>query len=660
MRHFMDNCADKPAINPSNQFSAGSLRVIRGGNYYNPSFYCRSSHRNAHAPTDRHASFGFRVSLPVDAIKSAISQSSKTDTPEYKRFVEWMKSRGGSVGPEFPPDGSLPHMVTLAIEEAFTSEDIDHFRDLPGVQNMLVIASPKMTTRDMIQLGKMMKGKPIGGGTGIVNNTVGLDWLKEPGGFINSCRFTFQNCNAKSDQLAPLKNFPNLGELNLRFNKDITDDAIVHLQELKKLAHLALDGTGITEAGMARLRAALPNCEIVPKPTTGSTTTPEYKRFVEWMTSRGGSVTPAFPPNGELPHQVHVHIDGTFKKVINDADLENFKDLPGVHEINIRGQAITSSGMVRLGQLMRNKPLNAIHLLDMHLGLDWLREPGGLSEITWAKFQNVDATNDQLEYLKNVPKLEVIGLRYNPKITDAGIPHLKKLTKVKSLDLTSCGLTESGIEELKKLLPGCQILPVPPMPDGVTATPEFRGFVEWVKSRGGSVNPEVPSNGELPHMVELHNNPAIGDDDIVRFRDLPGVLNGINMRGQAVTTDGLIRLGKVMADKPIGQIFLVDMPVGLDWLREPGGFSIIGGATFQNINAKDDQLKNLKKLSRLNYINLRYNKDITDKSIDYFIEHKSLETLHLDDSGVSPAGLARLRAARPELKVTPLPPENPK
>lgn len=656
-----------PAVNPRSPFSNCWLRVVRGGGWViTSSLLCRSSHRYGFSPPHSTLYFGFRVSLPVDAIKSAISQNSqnsRTDTPEYKRFVEWMKSRGGHVGPEFPPDGSLPHMVTLAIEVAFTPEDIDHFRDLPGVQNALVIASPKMTTRDMIQLGKVMEGKPIGGGTGIVDKPVGLDWLKEPGGFINSTGFTFQNCNAKSDQLAPLKNFPKLASLNLRFNSDITDEAIVHLQELKKLAHLSLEGTGITEAGLARLRAALPDCEILPKPTTGLTTTPEYKRFVEWIKSRGGSVTPEFPPNGELPQQVHVHIDGTFKKVINDADLENFKDLPGVSEINIRAQSITSNGMVRLGQLMQNKPLSSIHLLDMHLGLDWLREPGGLSEVTWAKFQNVDATNDQLAYLANLPKLETIGLRHNPKITDEGIVHLRKFKNLKSMDLTSCGLTESGIAELRSLLPDCQIDPVPPVPAGVTGTPEFRAFVEWVKSRGGSVNPEVPTNGELPHMVELHIDPAkqrpISDEDIDRFRDLPGLLNGINMRSQAVTTDGLIRLGKVMADKPIGQIFLVDMPVGLDWLREPGGFSIIFGATFQNINAKDEQLKNLKKLSRLSYINLRYNKDITDQSIDYFIAQKSLETVHLDWTGISPAGLARLRTARPELNVTPLPPDAP-
>lgn len=93
---------------------------------------------------------------------------------------------------------------------------------------------------------------------------VGLAWLREPGGLSVIHGATLQNVDAKSNQLAALKNFSYY--LNLCFNKDITDGAIVHLEDLKKLRHLALDGTGITEAGMMRLRAALREGEIVPPP----------------------------------------------------------------------------------------------------------------------------------------------------------------------------------------------------------------------------------------------------------------------------------------------------------------------------------------------------------------------------------------------------------
>jgi len=43
------------------------------------------------------------------------------------------------------------------------------------------------------------------------------------------------------------------------------------------------------------------------------------------------------------------------------------------------------------------------------------------------------------------------------KITDAGLPHLKGLTSLKELRLVDTGVTETGLAELRKALPGLTI-----------------------------------------------------------------------------------------------------------------------------------------------------------------------------------------------------------
>ena len=43
-------------------------------------------------------------------------------------------------------------------------------------------------------------------------------------------------------------------------------------------------------------------------------------------------------------------------------------------------------------------------------------------------------------------------------ITDAGIVHLKKLSKLKLLDLYHTLITPKGLEELKTGLPGCKMV----------------------------------------------------------------------------------------------------------------------------------------------------------------------------------------------------------
>ena len=61
---------DKAAINPSYLRSADPQHLLRGGDWFNASFHCRSSHRNSFDTTGRGRSFGLRVSLTIDAVKA--------------------------------------------------------------------------------------------------------------------------------------------------------------------------------------------------------------------------------------------------------------------------------------------------------------------------------------------------------------------------------------------------------------------------------------------------------------------------------------------------------------------------------------------------------------------------------------------------------------
>jgi len=43
------------------------------------------------------------------------------------------------------------------------------------------------------------------------------------------------------------------------------------------------------------------------------------------------------------------------------------------------------------------------------------------------------------------------------QITDAGLVHLKDLTNLQDLELEGAKLTDSGVAELQKALPNCEI-----------------------------------------------------------------------------------------------------------------------------------------------------------------------------------------------------------
>jgi hypothetical protein len=83
--------------------------------------------------------------------------------------------------------------------------------------------------------------------------------------------------------LAYLRSFPRLESLNL-FDTQVTDDGLQHLQHLRALQQLGLIETGVTEAEVARLRKALPKCEI---------------RFESGSSERRTSETPVAPGAGD-------------------------------------------------------------------------------------------------------------------------------------------------------------------------------------------------------------------------------------------------------------------------------------------------------------------------------------------------------------------------
>jgi hypothetical protein len=165
--------------------------------------------------------------------------------------------------------------------------------------------------------------------------------------------------------------------------------------------------------------------------------------------------------------------------------------------------------------------------------------------------------------------------------------------------------------------------------------------------------------GRILHIIRFDEDPAkvipLADRDVSFFRDFPGVENSLSFRFQNFTTTGMIQMGKLIEGREISAMGLVDMTVGLDWLKEPGGFARITNATFQNISATDAHLERISNLPRLGHLNLRYNTGITDAAIPSLLRLQHLRHLHVDFTSITEAGLQTLRDALPGVELTPLP-----
>lgn len=197
------------------------------------------------------------------------------------------------------------------------------------------------------------------------------------------------------------------------------------------------------------------------------------RRFETWAVSRGGSVAPmsspeqplATRPGGPLPHMVGFSRPEN-QPHLTDGDLEAFQDLPGVeNSLGFRDQKLTSAGLIRLGAILRGRRINGLGLVDMPIGLAWARESGGLAFIRTGTFQNIDARDADLIYLKRMRWLRTLTLRFNSGITDAAVPHLLELKSLRHLHLEGTGLSSDGVSRLKVGLPGVEITASVPVKD---------------------------------------------------------------------------------------------------------------------------------------------------------------------------------------------------
>lgn len=113
---------------------------------------------------------------------------------------------------------------------------------------------------------------------------------------------------------------------------------------------------------------------------------------------------------------------------------------------------LTDAGVKHLAGLKR---LENVHLSNGGLGDGTLEVLSTLPNLKAMSLQGNAFTNEGLAHLVGMEQLESLWVGLGKgEITDAGLVHLEGLTNLKTLDLQRTGVTEKGLDELKKALPG--------------------------------------------------------------------------------------------------------------------------------------------------------------------------------------------------------------
>ncbi|HWB11429.1 MAG TPA: protein kinase [Pirellulales bacterium] len=290
-------------------------------------------------------------------------------------------------------------------------------------------------------------------------------------------------CRLTDSGLATIGDLRHLQELNL-IGTGITDGGLPHLAKLVDLHTLRLDATKVTAEGVAKLQAALPDCEII------SDVAPPFT-FMPTAVAPASSepLTKPLPPPTDVPAEVSKTLDRQVAEQVlaiggrvdwfiglQTGTASTIGELPKelykVTGIVLEGASDPPETLI--AEIGRLHHLRIILANNTRLSNNDLKHIGNLASLTYLQIGFSKVTSEALAALTSLKrlrtlyvgglgvsdrgaksiaqldKLEDLGMPGN-RLTDAGLAELAKLRNLRTLDLEGASITDRGLQSLSAL-----------------------------------------------------------------------------------------------------------------------------------------------------------------------------------------------------------------
>lgn len=237
--------------------------------------------------------------------------------------------------------------------------------------------------------------------------------------------------------LAELSGLSSLEDLQL-MQTDITDAGLEHLKSMPSLQRIALSGTNVTSQGVARLRQALPHCEIRPSPEE-----------IDWRNEPPVDI--ALWPEGHQPSQAEVLEKVT--ELGGQAMVDTKDPQQPIVRLTLDDSQFSDKTLLVLLDQMPN--LQLLNLRRVRAGDALAQKLPRWSKLWYLSLDDSRITNAGLAYVGKLTTLRELSLN-GTGITDAGLIHLSGLTNLEQLHTDGTRITDQGRARLKQSLPKWQ------------------------------------------------------------------------------------------------------------------------------------------------------------------------------------------------------------
>ena len=247
-----------------------------------------------------------------------------------------------------------------------------------------------------------------------------------------------RGCKVTNAGIASLGELSKLRALRLSGKSgktDVTDEAMETIGKLKSLKVLAIDFLKFAggDRGLAKLSGLTDMQELY----LGNTLVNDRSIKV---------IAEQFPKLKKLRAAA---------SQVSNQGIETIATIKDLEELDLsENSQIFDDGMVHFAGMSKLKKLN---LWRVQITDEGIKHLSGLTNLEWLNLDNVAYLSDNgLEHLKDLTNLTFLHLG-STAITDQGLPNLHPLTSLKDLKVTRTGVTQEGVDALKKVLTGTEI-----------------------------------------------------------------------------------------------------------------------------------------------------------------------------------------------------------
>jgi Leucine-rich repeat (LRR) protein len=386
----------------------------------------------------------------------------------------------------------------------------------------------------------------------------------------------------------------------------ITDEGLTTVGKLTTLKQLNLGksfitsagqlGLQVTPVGLARLRKALPDCEI------------DYVRedvkLTEVQAHRIRLLAPA----------AHVQIDSA-------GDI--------VALVLKRDPSLSRDQLEALGKLARLRSLECEAANATAALLEQLTKLPGLRQLVLAHGQ---LPQDRLQAVSKLKDLETLDL-FDTDLDDQGLALLDTLSHLKELNVRRTTVLAAGLRRFREKLPSVKI-----------------AFDTRAILGGNLPSSRVQVDDRFEVIVFDFSRVTPADQIAEKLKDLPN-LEQLGLRHTKLNDDGMAGLA---AMKKLRVVDLGDTRINGSGLKNLSAAGELEKLDLWHTSITDGNLVHLKDLKSLKWLSLAETK-IGDKALTHLEGLANLGYLDLRHTAITPEGAQAIRRALPRCKIETFP-----